>query len=177
MSTMKTNSIDCFDINGGSIIYKKAKNALEKYSGWENVSRERAQIYHGSRKGLRIVYNEEMDQQTCVTKHQAGVIDRQLTGYPLDVRIAASIEIPSTYDNEKDRFPVVRNRQRISFFRKGLRIDLSEVSTVSGQHDDKDEENKTQYQIEFEIIESILDLDDNKIVNHFTKVFDLLKCL
>jgi hypothetical protein len=23
MSTMKTNSIDCFDINGGSIIYKK----------------------------------------------------------------------------------------------------------------------------------------------------------
>ena len=169
----KNNSV--FDTNVGHEVYEKALKALRGYQGWENIIEKTEQVYYGARKGLRIVYNEYTDEQICVTKHQAAVLDFVLKTSPLDVRLAASIEIPSTYDNEKDRFPTIKTRHRISFVRKGLSIDLSKINTT-GEQEDRDEESQTQFQIEFEIL-NLNDLDDDKIFNHYHKIFDLLKCL
>ena len=163
-----------FDTNVGFDAHQKALKALRGYQGWESIIEKNEQIYYGARKGLRIIYDEVADIQTCVMKHQSGVLDKTIENSPFDVRIAASIEIPSTYDNEKDRFPTVKNRRRISFVRKGLSIDVSEITT-NGQQEDRDEESKTQFQIEFEIL-NVKDLDDNKASNHYQKVFDLIKC-
>jgi hypothetical protein len=163
-----------FDTNVGLEIYTKALKALEKYQGWESKIIKNEQVYYGQRKGLRIVYNEDTEEQTCVTKYPLATLDKSLLGSH-DVRIAASTEIPSTYDNERDIFPVTKKRKRVSFIRKGLSIDVSEI-TSTGEQEDPDEESQTQYQIEFEILNPS-ELDDNKAYNHYNKIFDLLKCL
>jgi len=164
-----------FDTNVGQEYYQKALKALRGYQGWESIIEKNEEIYYGARKGLRIVYNEDTEEQVCVTKHQLAVQDFNLKTFPLDVRVAANTEIPSTYDNENDRFPTQKHRKRISFIRKGLSIDVSEINT-SGEQQDKDAESQTQFQIEFEILD-VKDLNDSKAFNHFYKVFDLLKTL
>jgi hypothetical protein len=163
-----------FDTNVGLEVYTKALKALEKYQGWETKIVKNELVYYGKRKGLRIVYNEDTEEQICVTKYPLATLDKSLLGTH-DVRIAASTEIPSTYDSERDIFPVTKKRKRTSFVRKGLSIDVSEI-TSTGEQEDPDEESQTQYQIEFEILNPT-ELDDNKAYNHYNKIFDLLKCL
>lgn len=165
-----------FDTNVGPDIHKKALDALNGYREWEKIEIKNEQVYYGSRKGLRIVYNENTEEQHCIIKHNAAILDQVLEGWPLDIRLAASIEIPSSYDSEKDVFPTINNRKRVSFVRKGLTIDVSEIVTTTGEVVDLDEESKTRYQIEFEIL-NVKELDDNKTFNHYNKIFDLLKCL
>jgi hypothetical protein len=165
-----------FDTNVGPDIHKKALDALNGYREWEKIEIKNEQVYYGSRKGLRIVYNENTEEQHCVIKHNAATLDQVLEGWPLDIRLAASIEIPSSYDSDKDVFPTINNRKRVSFVRKGLTIDVSEIVTTTGEVADLDEESKTRYQIEFEIL-NVKELDDNKTFNHYNKIFDLLKCL
>ena len=99
-----------------------------------------------------------------------------MEGWPVDIRVAASIEIPTVYDQEKDRFPETKNRIRTSFTRKGLVIDVSKITSASAQLD-KDQENSVEYQIEFEILEPANLDSDSAAFNHYHKVFDLLKCL
>lgn len=170
----KKGNSNAFDTNVGEDIFSKALSALNGYRAWESVTEKKEQVFYGARNGLRIVYNESTDEQVCVTKHQLGVKDYVIPNSRFDVRIAASTEIPSNYDNERDRFPTVKNRRRISYVRKGLSIDVSEITTT-GEQEDKDEESQTQYQIEFEILDP-KEIDDNRAFNHFQKVFDLLKC-
>jgi hypothetical protein len=164
-----------FDTNVGKKVYEDALHSLKQYRGWEHVSERRQTIYYGTRKGLRVVYNEDTDEQVCTTKHRAAVLDQVLEGWPVDLRIAASIEIPTVYDQDKDRFLETKSRVRTSFIRKGLVIDVSEISRASTQ--DKDQENSVEYQIEFEIIDPVNLESDNATFNHYHKVFDLLKCL
>lgn len=163
-----------FDTNVGPKKYHDAIHSLKQYKGWSEVKEYHQVLYYGTRKGLRIVYDENTDEQVCVTKHRAAHLDQVLTGWPMDIRTSACIEIPSTYDSEKDSFPIIKKRNRTSFVRKGLSIDVSEII---GSSTDKDQENNTEYQIEFEILDPGSLGDDNQTFNHYHKVFDLLKCL
>lgn len=162
-----------FDTNVGKKAHDQALASLHKYKEWESVSTKTEVIYYGQRKGLRIVYDETSDLQTCVTKHSVFKDDYVLAEQPFDVRIAVNIEIPSTYNNERDSFPTTKKRTRTSFVRKGLSIDVSEFASNG---EDLDEESQTQYQIEFEILNPT-ELDEHKAYNHYNKVFDLLKCI
>jgi hypothetical protein len=164
-----------FDTNVGKKVYEDALHSLKQYRGWENVTERRQTVYYGNRKGLRVVYNEDTDEQDCTIKHRAAILDQVLDGWPVDLRIAASIEIPTVYDQERDRFLETKSRIRTSFTRKGLVIDVSEITSASTR--DKDQENSVEYQIEFEIIDPANLDSDSATFNHYHKVFDLLKCL
>lgn len=161
-----------FDTNIGKDNYDKCLRRLKKYTGWERVETQEALVYYGQRKGLRIVYNENTEEQTVISKYNIGNMDRSLQNSSFDMRLAVSIENPASYDEEKDRFPVVKKRSRTSFIRKGLSIDLSVV-----ENNDKDSENPLIYQLELEIIQHPSELDNTKIMNHFAKVNDVLKLL
>ena len=164
-----------FDTNVGKKVYEDALHSLKQYQGWENVSERRQTVYYGTRKGLRVVYNEDTDEQDCTTKHRSAVLDQILEGWPVDIRIAASIEIPTVYDQDKDKFLETKSRLRTSFTRKGLVIDVSKI--ISANAHDKDQENSIEYQIEFEILDPDKLDSDSVTFNHYNKVFDLLKCL
>lgn len=165
-----------FDTNVGKKVYEDALHSLKQYKGWENISERHQTIYYGSRKGLRIVYDDNTDEQVCTTKHRAAVLDQVLDGWPIDIRVATSIEIPTVYDQENDRFSDTKTRLRTSFTRKGLVIDVSEITSVSSQVD-KDQENSVEYQVEFEILDPANLTSDSVTFNHYNKIFDLLKCL
>jgi hypothetical protein len=159
-----------FDTNVGKEIFEKIHRRLMRYPEWESVKQQRALVYHGMRKGLRIVYDEDTDVQTVISKYNVANKDIVLQNEPFDARVSVSIENPATYDNEKDRFPIVKKRERTSFLRKGLSIDMSIV-----ENEDKDSENPLVYRIEFEIVTPIGELTDVQFANHYQKIFDVLK--
>jgi hypothetical protein len=64
----------------------------------------------------------------------------------------------------------VKKRERTSFLRKGLSIDMSIV-----ENEDKDSENPLVYRIEFEIVTPIGELTDVQFANHYQKIFDVLE--
>ena len=159
-----------FDTNVGKEIFEKIHRRLMRYPEWESVKQQRALVYHGMRKGLRIVYDEDTDVQTVISKYNVANKDIVLQNEPFDARVSVSIENPATYDNEKDRFPIVKKRERTSFLRKGLSIDMSIV-----ENEDKDSENPLVYRIEFEIVTPIGELTDVQFANHYQKIFDVLE--
>ncbi len=161
-----------FDTNVGKETFERVYRRLSKYPSWESVKTQNASVFYGVRKGLRVVYDEDKDEQVeCVTKHKITHLDIPLEKQPLDVRIGVSIETPVSYDPEKDMFTHERKRRRTSFVRKGLSIDMSVV-----ENDDKDSEHTHMYQIEFEIqnVEKC-ESSDVLIVNHYQKIFDVLQ--
>lgn len=164
---------DYFDTNIGKDNYEKLLRRLSKYPSWDSVKRQNATVFHGARKGLRVVYDEDKQEQvSCITKYKMAHLDRALPGQPFDVRVGLAIENPATYDENRDTFVRSVSRKRVSFIRKGLSIDLSIV-----ENEDKDAEEPLVYQLELEIIEPYHDLSDTKIANHYQKVTDVLKLL
>lgn len=162
-----------FDTNIGKDNFEKIHRRLSRYPEWESVKTQKTTVFYGARKGLRVVYDEENDEQvSCVSKYNVANMDKVLEGQPFDVRISVSIENPATYDVDRDVFTHERKRTRTSFVRKGLSIDASVVETS-----EKDAENPLTYQIELEITEPPSGLDDVRIKNHYQKVFDVLKLL
>jgi hypothetical protein len=162
-----------FDTNIGKENFEKIHRRLSKYPSWESVTTQNAIVFYGARKGLRVVYDEDKDEQvSCIAKYKMAHTDQLLHQRPFDVRVAVSIENPITYDHEKDTFVRERKRRRTSFLRKGLSIDLSIVEST-----EKDSENPFEYQVELEIVEPAKGLDDVKISNHYHKVFDVLNLL
>ena len=162
-----------FDTNVGKENFEKVHRRLSRYPHWDSVTTQKSTVFYGSRKGLRVVYDEEKDEQvSCICKYNFGNLDQILKDHPLDVRISVSIENPATYDTDKDVFTHERKRQRTSFVRKGLSIDMSIVET-----NDKDSESAHTYQIELEITEPPSGLDEAKLTNHYQKIFDVMKLL
>jgi hypothetical protein len=153
----------------GKDTYEKVYRRLMRYNEWDAVKHQKALVYHGSRKGLRIVYDEDTDEQTVISKYNVANMDKTLDGQKYDLRVAVSIENPATYDTEKDRFPIVKKRIRTSFIRKGLSIDLSIV-----ENEDKDSENPLVYRLELEILDPKI-LNDITFANHYQKIYDVLK--
>lgn len=169
----KNQNGNYFDTNIGKDYFDKLHRRLSRYPSWESVKVQNASVFYGTRKGLRVIFDDDRDEQiACVTKHNLGNMDLILKDQPLDVRVSASLEHPAVYDSEKDMFTHERKRRRTSFVRKGLSIDLSVVENC-----DKDAENPLVYQAELEILEPASDLDDVKIANHYQKIFDVLKLL
>lgn len=167
----KNKNGNYFDTNVGKDTFDKIHRRLSKYPSWESVKYTEHSLFYGTRPGLRVTFDESIDQHVaCITKHNLGNLDQILKDQMFDVRVSASLENPATYDTEKDMFTHERKRKRTSFVRKGLSIDMSIVENC-----DKDAENPLVYQVELEIIEPVSELNDTKLANHYQKVFDVLK--
>jgi hypothetical protein len=161
-----------FDTNVGIDSFKKLLLSLELYNGWESKSHETSTIYYfdGSK---RVCINEETEEQVGQIKNRLKVVDFSLDGHPFDVRLGISTELPFEYDGEETSTEQ-KTRERWSFVRKNLSIDLS---MVKGNPDDKDCDDDTSYQVELEIIEPAKVSSRNELYNIVNKVFDVLKCI
>ena len=167
-----------FDTNVGQATFEKVLRRLQRYDGWESTNESQSTVYLDTAAGKRVVMNDLTDEmESCVIKKRVLVNDHVLNGFPVDARLGISSEVP--YDRDTDdadeNFTRVKKRKRYSFVRKGLSIDLSEVSGDVAQ--DKDSEEVTEYQIELEIINPTLVSDRDTLYNLIYKVFDVLKCV
>ena len=166
-----------FDTNVGQATFEKVLRRLRKYEGWESTKESQSTVYVDTAAGKRVVMNDVTDEmESCVVKKRLLVKDQVLDGYLVDARLGISSEVP--YDREADteeNFTRVKKRKRYSFVRKGLSIDLSEVS---GDADDKDSEEATEYQIELEILNPPVNAADrHQVFNIVYKISDICKIM
>lgn len=157
-----------FDTNVTRETYEKVLRRLKKYNGWEDVCEsDTSRFYYANNR--RTTYdNVKEDITECVTKKRLLVDDASLKDRPFDVRLGVSSEKPCAHDDEEE-YTKVRNVKRTSFLRKNLRID---VSVVSGDPDDHDSENETEYQIELELLH--VPEKPHELYNMLYKIFDVL---
>ena len=160
-----------FDTNVGKATFEKCLSALQRYTGWENTSHNKYTVYYFD-GGKRMQINEETDDRESHVKQRIEVNDFQHQSLPFDVRIGVSLETPFEYDGETATEQ--KTKERWSFVRKNLSID---VSKIEGDPDDRDCDDDTTFQIEMEIIKPWLLNTRDEAFNLVYKVFDLMKCV
>lgn len=160
-----------FDTNVGAETFNRLMEGLRLYDGWESQRASTTDVYYNDQYGVRISVNGETGQQLMVHKVSAIKKDFARAGAPFDLRFAISTETPVLGQYEMNRKKI---KQRVSFVRKGLSIDM----TISrGDASDPDAEEDVSYQVELEITNpSSVDCVE-QFYNHVWKVNDLLKIL
>lgn len=134
-----------FDSNVGEKLFQTVKRRLERFTGWDKVSKTEDEVYYWN-NNVRCVYNEHTGTSVCVKKEKKAVHD--IPKSPLDIRLSISTETPVKQPDDEATRNVIR--KRTSFIRKNVSIDLTEIHGNTG---DIDEEQKVMYQIEIEIID------------------------
>lgn len=160
-----------FDTNVGEETFSKVLRALKKYQQWESVKETESTVYY--KDSTRMTIDEDTEEAACVTKNKIAVVDHVLEGKPLDVRFAISVENPSKQD-EDEVMDHVRHKKRISFLRKNLSIDMT---VVTGDPDDLDDESEASYEIELEIVDPKKVTDNDTLYNIIYKVECIMKTI
>jgi hypothetical protein len=162
-----------FDTNIGFEKFSKIKQALDNFSGWEKVNNTNTSSYYV--KDLRYEINEENDESRTIKKKKLEKYDCTLKNEPLDVRFSMCQEIPQPdLDVENVTVEYMRCKERTSYIRKNLSIDLT---VVSGTPDDPDDESDTSYEVELEIVNPSEVKSDNNLYNIIYKIQCILKTL
>ena len=153
--------------------FLKIKEALDNYTSWENVKQSNTSSYYV--KDLRYEINEDTDETKTIKKKKISKYDCVLKNEPLDVRFSMSQEIPQPeLDVDNVTVEYMRQKERTSYIRKNLSIDLT---IVSGTPDDPDDESDTSYEVEFEIVNPTLVQSENNLYNIIYKIQCILKTL
>jgi hypothetical protein len=163
-----------FDTNVGKEVFDRILHGLNQYNQWEKITRENSTVYY--KDHIRITINEDTEETETIQKIPLFKENLSLQGYPLDVRLAVSDEVPVTGETD-EVMEFSRTKKRQSFVRKNLSIDMT---VVSGQSDDLDCEEENVYQVELEIIDTSKIKSDTDLYNLVHKVHCiqeiLLKC-
>ena len=161
-----------FDTNVGKEAFARVLGALKAYDKWEGVKESTTSVYY--KGSTRMSINEDTEDVTTVRKQKLQVIDQYLADRPFDVRFCVSEEVPVDEDIGDQVMDYVRHKKRISFLRKNLSIDLT---VVSGDPDDLDDENEESYEIELEIVDPTKVNDNDTFYNLLFKVECLLRTI
>lgn len=161
-----------FDTNVGEDIFSKVLKALKKYQHWESVKESVSTVYY--KGSTRMIINEDTDDVENVQKEKVKVLDYKLSNQPLDVRFAVSTEKPVPQVSEDEVMDHVRHKKRISFLRKNLVIDMTEVT---GDPDDMDDESEASYEIELEVVNPKEVSDDDTLYNIIYKIECVMKTI
>ena len=160
-----------FDTNVGRETFEKLTRALDKYTEWESVKKIHQSVYY---KGdTRIVVDENTDDTVCMKKTPIVKENLVLERRPLDVRFAVGLEIP-VEQADGDVMDLVRIKNRTSYIRNNLSIDMT---TVTGQGDDPDDEEGERFEVELEIIDPLKVKTRDELYNIIHKVHNILEVL
>lgn len=154
-----------FDTNIQKDPWDKIKAGLDAYPHWEDVKKTETTVY--SNGPWRILMDNQTSEQVIQKKEKLKHWDFSSKNKPLDVRVSVAQETP--YDDPPDDVEMdrMRTRERTSYIRKNLSIDLTKVS---GQGEDMDDEEEDHYQVEMEIIDPNSVADDRQLKNILAKI-------
>jgi hypothetical protein len=163
-----------FDTNVGKQIFEKLQIGFTKYPGWDKVICEEHEVFYRDSDGLRISTDQATGDETIIRKERVLNKDFKMgSNIPFDLRFSVSKEIPVSDDVNRD-MDKKKIKQRLSFIRKNVTID---ITIVTGDTHDLDSEDPMSYQVEFEIINpsNITSKDDLfKILHKINDVFIML---
>jgi hypothetical protein len=160
-----------FDTNVGKEKWDGIMAGLVQYNGWENDYLTMTDCYYNDAEKIRLSVDANTGQQTTVKKQLVTNEDFLEPSTVLDLRCGVSVETPVDGQYEMDRKV---SKQRRSFVRKNLQIDMT---MVSGVCQDLDAEDPYVYQIELEICRPDLVETPEEIYNMCHKVNDVLKII
>jgi hypothetical protein len=156
--------------------YDRILKGLLKYKDWEDVKKSETSVYY--KKDKRIIVDDDTGDQHVMSKKNIRHINHDLDKSPFDVRFSISTETPLDDDDDDegdgDVMDHVRIKSRTSFIRKNLSIDITKVS---GEPTDIDDEEEAKYEVEFEIIDPTKINDAPTLFNIIYKIRDVLKLL
>jgi hypothetical protein len=165
-----------FDVDVGIQNYNRILRGLKMHSGWEKVISSKMEVYYRDSDNLRISIDENTDETINVKKERVHTENfNNIKNTPYDVRFSVSKEIPLSENFEcNGDMDKKKMKERVSFVRKNLSID---VTKCTGGTDDIDEENESTYQIEFEIVvpKNLKNIDE--LFNIIHKIKDVFKLL
>ena len=161
-----------FDTNIGRETFERLDHALKKYTGWEQVKQTHQSVYY--KGNTRVIVDEDTDDTECMKKVPIVKENLVLEGRPLDVRFAFSTETPCEQDEDGDVMDSVRVKHRTSYIRKNLSIDMT---VVTGQGDDPDDEEGERYEVELEVIDPRKVKTRDELYNIIHKVHNILEVL
>lgn len=159
-----------FESNVGKGMWEKAFRALNNFKEWEKVVKTNTIVY-SNESGKRVIVDESTGDTTVHIKKKIFKSDVKLKEKPLDIRVSISSEEPSQQGD--DEMTTIRRRNRTSFIRKNLSIDM----TIVDGSDDPDSEDSQVYQIEFEVVDPKLVADSHQLFNVLYKAECLLQTL
>jgi len=161
-----------FDTNVSEETFNRVMSGLRKYNGWESVTEKTYDVFYNNENNVRLTVDQETEDQVQVQK--LNIVKEDFKRYknaPLDLRFSISKETPIEGDFIMDR---KRTKNRVSFLRKNLSIDMT---ISSGDTEDMDSENDTCYQIELEIVKPDLVSTRDELFNIIHKINDLFNLL
>ena len=160
-----------FDTNVGEVAFHKVYEGLQQFLGWEKVVNTMEDVYYADAENVRMSVDCE-EQQSLIRKSKIENVDFVgIETSPFDVRFSVNHEEPMQGEFVWDR---KRSKQRTSFIRKNLSIDMT-FST--GAAFDKDDENPTCYQIEMEVVDPSEISCEEELFNIAYKINDIMRIL
>ena len=162
-----------FDTNVGSQTFDKILEALEQFQHWEEKKSDTVEVFYYNESKKRLTWDEDNGTQECVMKKNILKKDFSDDKHPYDVRVSVCQEIPTEKPVDEDADRMIEKYRR-SFIRKNLSIDMT---IISGDSQDMDDEDGKKYQVELEIIDPTKIEDEPKLFNIIHKVSDVLKIL
>lgn len=165
---------DFFDTNVGKKNFDEILAGLEKFQGWENKKTESVEVFYYNDSGKRVTWDEDKGTKECIFKQN--IVKRDFKDFsqsPYDLRISISREIPASISDNEEADRMIEKYRR-SFIRKNVSIDMT---IISGDVTDMDDEDNKKYQIELEIVNPSQMSDEPQLFNIIHKVSDILKIL
>ena len=162
-----------FDTNVGAAAFQKVYEGLQQFLGWEKVVNTIQDVYYADAENVRVSVDGTTEERSMVRKSKVEQVDFVgIETSPFDVRFSVNREEPLQGEfNGADR---KRTKQRTSFIRKNLSIDMT---ASSGTAYDKDDENPTWYQIEMEIVDPSEISCEEELFNIAYKINDIMRIL
>jgi len=137
-----------FDTNIGKDKYQTIYKGLSKYEGWEKIVKNETQVFFRDSDGIRIIVNDDGDKIVMNKRKLKNEDFKKIPNIPFDFRFGISEEKIISDDNlvmDKSK-----TKKRVSFIRKNVTIDMTEVT---GDSNDIDSEEAISYQCEIEIMD------------------------
>ncbi|QIG59683.1 hypothetical protein [Dishui Lake phycodnavirus 3] len=164
-----------FDTNVGKDAFERILQGLEQYDGWEEVKTTSSEVFYRDRDSVRMNVDDETGDQVIVQKRSMFKEDiKKVKNAPFDVRFSICREVPMPEDGDYTDMDRKRFKERKSFIRKNLSIDMTKSS---GDTADMDSEDPTSYQVEFEIITPSNVHTTEQLFNIVHKINDVFKLL
>lgn len=163
-----------FDTNVGKVTFDTIMKGLNKYTGWEKMIGSEHDVFYRDSDNVRISTDQASGEEEVIKKDRVMNHDfKRMSDAPFDLRYSVSMEtpMPEDVDREMDK---KKTKQRVSYIRKNLSIDLT---IITGDTHDMDAEDPVTYQVEFEIMDaSRVNTKDDlfKIIHKINDVFIML---
>lgn len=163
-----------FDTNVGKATFETLMRGFNKYTGWEKMIGSEHDVFYRDSDNVRISTDQASGDEEVIKKDRVMNHDfKRMVDTPFDLRYSVSTEtpMPDNIDREMDK---KKTKQRVSYIRKNLSIDLT---IITGDRRDMDAEESVTYQVEFEIMDvSRMTTKDDlfKIIHKINDVFNML---